>query len=275
VTLRIALFLVAATVSQSAFAFPLTSRSAVEPTLKRPATDQELSGMISMGCSGAVVRFKEDPAAKALVLTNGHCVGFVDPGDFYSDRPYARSMRIYSRDGRSHRFSTTRIVYATMTVTDIAIVELNATYAQLSQLGIDSYQIAGPGAAVGDDIRLVSGFFQTSEECDIDAIIYELREADWTFRGSYKYSRCPAGHGTSGSPLISRNSGQIVGINNTRNDDGERCTFNNPCEVDEEGNITIDYMVNYGQRTDLILACIDAAGAFDLQVDGCELLGSN
>jgi hypothetical protein len=273
VTKRLVVSLVAAFAAQSAFAFPLTGRAELDLDLDIPrfAAGPELSGMISMGCSGAVIRFRDDPSDQALVLTNGHCVGFPDPGRIFEDRPYDRALSIHARDGSRHRFRTTRIVYATMTGTDVGIVAINATYGQLAALGIDSYQIAPDGAVVGEEVKLISGYFSTVTACDVEGVVYELREAGWVMHGSYKY-RCNAIPGTSGSPLIASASGLIAGVNNTGNEDGRRCTMNNPCEVDEEGNIVVVQGMNYGQRTDLILTCVDEAGRFDLDLPGCGLL---
>ena len=75
----------------------------------------------------------------------------------------------------------------------------------------------------------------------------------------------------SGSPLISARTNLIIGVNYTGNDAGERCTYNNPCEVDENGNVTVEEGAGYGDQIYKILTCVNTTGNFDLTVLGCLL----
>lgn len=77
--------------------------------------------------------------------------------------------------------------------------------------------------------------------------------------------------GTSGSPVEDANTSQIVGINNTGNEQGQRCTLDNPCEVDQNGTVTVRQGTNYGQETWFIAACIGPGSRFDLTRPGCGL----
>lgn len=45
--------------------------------------------------------------------------------------------------------------------------------------------------------------------------------------------------GSSGSPVVDDESGQVVAVTNTINESGEQCTINNPCEVNEDGTTTV------------------------------------
>jgi hypothetical protein len=51
---------------------------------------------------------------------------------------------------------------------------------------------------------------------------------------------------------------RVVAVNNTANEDGERCTLNNPCEVDRDGRITVRYGGHYGQQTYRLARCLGA-----------------
>jgi hypothetical protein len=62
-----------------------------------------------------------------------------------------------------------------------------------------------------------------------------------------------------------------VGINNTGNDDGARCTLNNPCEVDQNGNTTVHPGQSYGEETYWFTTCLSPSNAIDLSVRGCLL----
>ncbi|HEY3483660.1 MAG TPA: serine protease, partial [Streptomyces sp.] len=82
-------------------------------------------------------------------------------------------------------------------------------------------------------------------------------------------SACQTIGGTSGSPIIS--GGKVVGVNNTGNEDGQRCTDNNPCEVDQAGTVTVRQGINYGQETYGIPACLTPANEIALTQAGCTL----
>src|SRR5437870_3712256 len=86
----------------------------------------------------------------------------------------------------------------------------------------------------GSAIDVVSGYWKRVYSCTIDGFVYRLKEGSWTWKDSIRYtSACQTIGGTSGSPIIS--GGKVVGVNNTGNEDGERCTENNPCGVAEAG----------------------------------------
>ena len=80
--------------------------------------------------------------------------------------------------------------------------------------------------------------------------------------------------GTSGSPIIHAETYEVIGINNTGNENGGKCTLNNPCEVDEQGNITVTKGASYGQQLFQIYTCLNDQGQFDLTVEGCKLPGA-
>ena len=81
----------------------------------------------------------------------------------------------------------------------------------------------------GTAITVVSGYWKETYSCTIDGFVPELREDGWTMKDSLRYTNeCETKGGTSGSPVIDDASGKVVGVNNTRNEDGEECTLNNP-----------------------------------------------
>jgi hypothetical protein len=244
------------------------------------AASGSLRGAVAFdGCSGALISLaatpdvKPDPGARGVVMTNGHCHGLQAPGSFEVDTPQSFSVGIYDSDDRRVSHAVSRLIYATMTGTDVALYELDATYGQLAEEGIVPYTLAPRMENAGAPIRMVSGRFETVELCAIDSIVHRLDEAEWHFPSSYSYAGCNSRHGTSGAPLISQATGEIIGINNTHQDSGERCTVDNPCEVDEDGTIRVVKGMSYGQRTDVLLGCVNAQGAFDLDAPTCALPG--
>jgi hypothetical protein len=64
---------------------------------------------------------------------------------------------------------------------------------------------------------------------------------------------------------------KVVGVNNTGNESGERCTLNNPCEVDANGTVTVRQGINYAQQTYQIPACFGLDNKLDLSRSGCVL----
>ncbi|MDX2601093.1 serine protease [Streptomyces caniscabiei] len=236
------------------------------------------AGTVSLSnCSGSVVRMPDsednDPA---LVMTNGHCLetGFPTPGQVIVDRASTRTFGLLNSAGtRVGTLRASKIAYGTMTDTDMAVYQLTTTYAQIkSTYGIDAlvYDTARPTA--GTDISVVSGYWKRIYSCDVDGFAYRLKEGDWTWKDSIRYtSACNTIGGTSGSPVVNVATNKVVGVNNTGNESGERCTVNNPCEVDANGTVTVRQGINYAQQTWHVPACFGVDNKLDLSASGCVL----
>ena len=69
----------------------------------------------------------------------------------------------------------------------------------------------------------------------IDKFIFMVKEANWTFKDSIRYTDgCDTIGGTSGSPIIEAGTRTVIGVNNSANESGRKCTMNNPCEISED-----------------------------------------
>ncbi|WP_328619947.1 S1 family peptidase [Streptomyces sp. NBC_00354] len=228
-------------------------------------------------CSGSVVRAPGSlPTDPALVLSNGHCIetGFPGPGEVVKDQPSSRSFSLLGASGsRVATLRASKIAYATMTDTDISVYQLTKTYAQIqSQYGIGALTLNDARPVQGTAIKVVSGYWKRIYSCNVDGFAYRLKEGEWTWKDSVRYtSSCNTIGGTSGSPVIDTTTGKVVAVNNTGNEDGQRCTENNPCEVDENGTVTVRQGINYAQETYLIVPCIGAGNKIDLNRAGCAL----
>ncbi|TDO51300.1 trypsin-like peptidase [Kribbella sp. VKM Ac-2527] len=253
--------------------------TAAETAPKLAAPGADFTGIAALSnCSASLVRYAESPATdRALVLTNGHCYegGFLDPGQVLVNRSTSRSITLLRPDSsRAGTVRARRILYGTMTKTDMIVYEVNETYASInSRLGVTPLTLAKQGPANGAGMAVVSGYWKRIYTCSVQATIPELREGDWTWKSSIKYQQpgCETIGGTSGSPVVSTSTGEVIGVNNTGNEDGERCTVNNPCEVDEQGNITVDQGAAYGQQTWWLYTCLTASRTIDLNKAGCQL----
>jgi V8-like Glu-specific endopeptidase len=229
-------------------------------------------------CSGSVVRGPlSADADPAMVLTNGHCseLGFPQPGQVVTNRRSTRSFSLLDSTGQQAiaRLRATQIEYSTMTDTDITLYKLSTTYQQLrSRYGVEALRLSSQHPLEAAQISVVSGYWKRIYNCKIDGFVYRLREASWTWKDSIRYTpECDTIGGTSGSPVIDQASGQVVGVNNTGNEDGASCTLNNPCEVDENGTVTVRRGINYGQQTYLMARCLVGGSDIDLTNSACQL----
>ena len=269
--------LLAATAVVTTTLLGTSAAQAFEPAVQAPGAD--FTGIAALSnCSASLVRFAESAGTdKALVLTNGHCYegGFLQPGQVLVNRASTRSITLLRPDSsRAGTVRATRILFGTMTKTDMIVYEVKETYASIkSRLNVSPLTLAKQGPANGAGMAVVSGYWKRIYTCSVQATIPQLREGDWTWQNSIKYQQpgCETIGGTSGSPVVSTSTGEVIGINNTGNEDGERCTVNNPCEVDADGNVTVEQGAAYGQQTWWLYTCLTATRTIDLNKAGCEL----
>ncbi|MBK9293419.1 MAG: trypsin-like peptidase domain-containing protein [Oligoflexia bacterium] len=231
-------------------------------------------------CSGSLVRFAHSTAEdKAMVLTNGHCVGahrgFLKPGQVVVNKPISRSFGLLNNDGsKVATLSAEKIIFATMTKTDMALYGLTKTYGEiLKTYGVQALTLAPQRSVEKTNIAVVSGYWKKIYSCQVDKFIYALKEADWLMRDSVKYSQpgCETIGGTSGSPIINTATYEVVGVNNTGNENGGKCTMNNPCEIDEQGKVVVEKGAAYGQQTYVVYSCLNQNKEVDLNMPNCML----
>ncbi|MFC8435895.1 serine protease [Streptomyces sp. NPDC057253] len=252
----------------------LSQLTSPSPSLKAVT----LAGTVSLSnCSGSVIRFPNsldtDPA---LVLSNGHCLttGFPEPGEVLTNQASSRTFGLLNSSGtRVATLRASKLAYGTMTDTDVSIYQLTSTYASIkSSYGISALTVQDTHPTAGTAITVASGYWKRLYSCNIDGFAYRLKEGDWTWKDSVRYtSACQTIGGTSGSPVIDQATGKVVAVNNTGNEDGERCTENNPCEVDASGNVTVREGINYAQEIYNIPACFTTGNQLNLNASACTL----
>jgi hypothetical protein len=250
----------------------------VQPAAAAPAISAvDFTGIVALSnCSGAVVRTPNSVSTDpALVMSNGHCVRLLNAGEVLRNQASSRTFTLLDSTGTRSlgTLQANRLLYATMTDTDVSFYRLTITYGQLQQrFGSRALTLTTTHPTVGEPIRVVSGFHRTIYPCNIDAFAFRLREDRWTWKDSVRYtSACHTIPGTSGSPVEDANTSTIVAINNTLNEQGQTCTLDNPCEVDQAGNITIHPNIGYAQEIWFISNCIAPGSVFDLTRPGCQL----
>ncbi|MFG3583700.1 serine protease [Streptomyces sp. NPDC047990] len=259
---------------------PAAQASAARPSAVRAPAVQAVTyaGTVALSnCSGSVIRMPgsadSDPA---LVLSNGHCLetGFPDPGEVVVGQSSTRSFTLLNSAGTGvATLRASKVAYSTMTDTDITIYQLTRTYAQIrSSYGISALTLSDTHPTAGTAIKVVSGYWKRTYSCNVDGFVYRLKEGGWTWKDSVRYtSACNTIGGTSGSPVIDNATGKVVAVNNTGNEDGGRCTVNNPCEVDASGNVTVRQGINYAEETYQIVPCFGTGNQLDLNAPGCVL----
>ncbi|MDD4973613.1 MAG: trypsin-like peptidase domain-containing protein [Bacteriovorax sp.] len=283
--MKIFALLLTLSLATSAYAIPkapfdaLKVKSAVQFNDNQAAYDFE--GIVKLSnCSGSLIRFSGQPTtSKALVLTNGHCYssgpfgGMIKPGEVIVNSPVKRSMKIFDKQMKLFPITTSRVVYAAMTDTDITIYELTQSYDEIqNKFNIQSFDLDTIKPSLGTNIEIVSGYWDRGYSCAIDAFIFNLKEGAWLFKDSIRYTAtCDTIGGTSGSPIIAKGTRHVIAINNTANEGGARCTENNPCEVSENGTITSARNAKYGQQTHNIYSCLSPDFSIDLDRAGCAL----
>ena len=255
---------------------PAQAAPAPAPAPRLAATT--LASTIALSnCSASLVRYPSSVSSdRAMMLTNGHCYegGFIKAGQVLQNRSSSRSGTLLNAGGRSlGTVRADRVLYATMTGTDVTLYRLTSTYATLSsRYGATALTISAAHPAAGASIDIPSSYWKRIWNCKIDAFVGTLREDQWTWHDSIRYdTNCDTIHGTSGSPIVDASSGQIVGINNTGNDDGEMCTLDNPCEVDANGTTHAYQGQSYGEETYWFTTCLNSARTIDLTISGCLL----
>jgi hypothetical protein len=244
------------------------------------AADVDFTSIVALNnCSGALIRFKTSrDSDAAVVMTNGHCYegGFLDPGEVAVNKPSSRSFRVLTPDSRGTvvTLRASKLLYATMTGTDLALYKVNETYGDLRKAhGLEPLVLSDSRPTSGSPMRVVSGYWKRIYACNVSSFIPELREGDWTFTDSIKFSRpgCETIGGTSGSPILHAETREVIGINNTGNESGRSCTVNNPCEVDDKGKVTVEKGASYGQQTYQVYGCLAADNSIDLTLESCAL----
>ncbi len=239
----------------------------------------DFTGIVELSnCSGSLIRYTTSESTDhALVLTNGHCNagGFLRPGQVIYGESTRRSFDLLNADGEAvMTLRARRILYGTMTKTDMLIYELDQTYADIfSRTGQTGLTLSPDHPVLQTQIEIISGYWKRGYSCHIEYFPYEMHESDWRWVDSIRYSRpgCEVIGGTSGSPVIDQQSRMVIGVNNTINENGRRCTRNNPCEVDETGQVFFERGIGYAQETYWVYSCLNIRREIDLNIPGCLL----
>ncbi|MEQ7919927.1 serine protease [Xanthomonas sp. WHRI 1810A] len=196
-------------------------------------------------CSASLIDSRNgSPVASgpAYILTSGHCVS-QDSLNIASDIPLDGHIDFDYFLGNmpnTERYALKKLVRATTRGADLAIVELDTSLQSLLDKGIEPLSISTHGPAQGMNVLIVgvpSGHEDAPalrlSACPLEGNA-DLLEDVYIFRGFHKHRCQGLAPGSSGSPVLDRNSNQIVGVLSTSTTgvkEENRCQPNAPCEI--------------------------------------------
>lgn len=237
-------------------------------------------------CSGTLVKMPDMPgSAPALVLTSGHCLGigshlwrFPAPGEIFVDEPSRQPVVLFPDDGaaaaRTER--AVRIVFASMTDSDLALVELSVAIGELEDAGFTVRAMSSVPPVPWGTLVFASRNRDVTSTCRIEALVPVLREGPWRWHDYLRFAKaedCRFVHGQSGTAGIDPLSGQVIAVAATVSEGGEACALNNPCEPypPEPDVLTVRPQQSYGAPVAPLLACYAGGGVWDFDRPECRL----
>lgn len=200
-------------------------------------------------CSGTLIKMPGmGPEHKGLVLTSGHCVGFGSfEGRYPDDKEIFINVEVKGRVqvrssskplGKSYRYS--KIIWATMTDVDIALIELDANIGKVEQEGFSFYEPSEKPVYINQELHFDSANKGAQQKCFVEDIVPILKEGPWTFHDALRASiDCQFIHGQSGTAGIDPIDGRIYAIAQTIYEGKEPCSLGNPCEVKESNQSVV------------------------------------
>jgi hypothetical protein len=251
------------------------------------------NAVLPMGCTGSVfIMPGMSGEQNALVLTNGHCL---DVGDYEWQgarhlRPdqflfnYVMDKADYlisvfrSRGQGGNNYAVKRIVFGTITVTDLAIIELSVTYSDLKNSGYRIYQLAKYMPKKGMTLEFRSYNQNFDGICRVHGLVPTVVEGPYAWTNVVKMElneKCRIYPGVSGTPGILKHTNEIYAVGNTEYTGGGReCDIMNPCERDvASGKLQPGLPTQtYAMPTAPLYDCYNTASSrFDFDMKGCSL----
>ncbi|MBM3801391.1 MAG: trypsin-like peptidase domain-containing protein [Acidimicrobiia bacterium] len=229
----------------------------------------------------------QDPGdAPAYVLSNGHCSNFPGPNEVLIDRPAVRNRVIFNffADTRDQQVAVpvARIAYASMKGQDIAVLELAERYADITAMGFASWRPSLKLPERNEPVVIVGAPLQHNPEtaflrlaaCQVDGRVPHVLEFNWHWYDFDRYTCAGIQSGSSGSPVISRLTGRLLGLVNTTTAGGRprytECSLDHPCEP-AAGSEESRPETSYATPLVRLDRCFDRTGRFNLRGSGCPL----
>jgi uncharacterized protein (TIGR03437 family) len=240
-------------------------------------------GRLRINATCTAFLIQPNPASPVYALTNGHCVLGVSGNEVATNvrvPPTATFTTHYFVDTPTRRqtIPLKAIPYATLKGLDLAVIELDTTWAALDARPLRlSEAAAQPGDAVFTVGAPVNGVpaedaWLRRSNCTVDAIA-QLAEGPWKFHDALRLFCGAVYGGASGSPVFNARSGEVTAIINTGTQgqiysSGDiPCYINSPCEL--PGRMLLD--AAYALPLTGVSNCFNTAGRFDRSAPACPL----
>jgi hypothetical protein len=189
------------------------------------------------------------------------------------DAPSNRAFTL-SVDGGNARgtLHADRILYATMKFTDVLLYRLVETNSQIAAaFHVMPMTLADHSPKPGQDVIIVSGFWRHTYACRSEAIVSELHEGEWSWRDVLRYSGCDTPPGSSGSPVLDTQTGEVIAVAGTANaGSAKSCTRDNPCEIEARGTASKS-RAGYAHQVANLEGCLSSENRIDVTRTGCDL----
>lgn len=223
---------------------------------------------------------KSDGDSPAYVLTSGHCVSF-DSLNITADTPSDGHIDFnYFHDtaDRQLRYDLKQVNWSSMRGQDLAVIELDASLQSLIKAGVQPLRLADNAPEIGNDLLIVGAPSQFDEKglrlsaCSLVSS-ETLIEHPAVFPEFYKDQCRGLKPGSSGSPLLDRQSNQVLAVVATTTADAlaeNRCFGDAPCEL-ENGQPRWASASNYSNPVGMLAQCF-VEGRFAPQAEGCDML---
>lgn len=217
-------------------------------------------------------------ATPAYVLTAGHCIERSN-GNIITDQPLNGTVTFnYFTDNsgfKTYPLKTT--TWRSIQGVDMAIVELDASVHKLIEDGVQPLKLAPETPAQGTEVLIVGApkvDDQTTLRMAACALqpSQEIVEGSWVWRNTLM-TRCQdVRAGGSGSPLLDRDSNEIVGVIGTGNFDDSivPCSFHAPCTPIEGTFQAVPGNV-YGSPTAFLNGCFAQGQIARKPPSSCQL----
>ncbi|MGJ7514648.1 trypsin-like serine peptidase [Pseudomonas baetica] len=200
----------------------------------------------------------------AYLLTAAHCIrGTAGP---LSETPVKETIKFnyYNDTSDTYKsYTIKKIAWKDYNHTDLAIMELDVALSTLLEEGITPLRLASEWAENATDVLVIGAPERLPESglrmaaCTQEPTAATLVEGFNVFHGTLK-NRCKEIRpGSSGSPVIDRKSGHILGILTTSTYGAtieEKCFLNAPCEV-RNGQAAWSVDTHYSHPIDKLSNC--------------------
>ncbi len=207
--------------------------------------------IVPQSCTATLLDVGGTDASPAYALTAGHCTGWWDSDRAWVDRalddPGTVIFRFFTDTvDAQHSVAVAVAAYASMRLTDLALLRLDTTVGALRAAGIEGLPLARAlpaestpvvniGAPLPDDPS--DGEHLRRGACTLGPTV-NLVEFEWLWPGTVVHDCPDIRVGSSGSPLLDA-SGAIVAVVHTNAFEPEHaaCYLNSPCELAPQGPV--------------------------------------